>query len=77
VGGEMIIACKMFVGITEVQEAVAQWVNSSESFQKFKLFDFHEMLKYPADGQNKVSRITDMPVSKQFVSICTWYRALY
>jgi len=56
VGGETIIACKIFVGRTEFEEAVAQWINSSESWSKFQFFDFHEMLKNPSEGQKKVPR---------------------
>jgi len=60
VGGETIIACKSFIGRTEFEEAVAQWVNSSENWSEFKFFDFHELPQNPAEGQEKVPRRTKM-----------------
>ena len=49
----------------------AQSVKLSESWPKFKIFDFHEMLKMLAQGQKKVPRKTEMWFLWQFVSICS------
>lgn len=46
-----------------------QWVKLSEGWPKFKIFEFHDMLKSQAKGQNKVHSRT-----KMFGSIRSRYR---
>jgi hypothetical protein len=39
-----------------------QWVTLSETWLKFKLFDFHKMLKDLLEGQKKVPRLMKIDV---------------
>jgi hypothetical protein len=49
------------LGSMSVCDAV-EWVKLSETWPKFKFFDFHKMLKNLLEGQQKVLRVTKIYV---------------
>jgi hypothetical protein len=52
----------------------AQWVKLSESWTKFKYFNFHKMFKNLVEGQKKVPRVKKIYVFEHLGWICFQYR---